>query len=106
MVAWQGDTAANQTDLLYLTSRRGRKNYIRRPDVVERIGSYLPPEFPLFHGEKVCIILCVVYVSKPPQVVIETMNGPRTGDTAEEGVTSDIFRDRQPGMINHPHRDN
>ena len=74
--------------------------------MVERIGSYLPPEFPLFHGEKVCIILCVVYVSKPRQVVIETMNGPGTGDTAEEGVTSDIFRDRQPGMINHPHRDN
>ena len=44
------DTAANHTDLLYLTSRRGRKNYIRRPDVVERIGSYLPPEFPLFHA--------------------------------------------------------
>ena len=45
-------------------------------------------------------------VCKPRQVVIETMNGPMTGDTAEEGVTSDIFRDRQPGMINHPHRDN
>ena len=31
-------------------SRRGRKNYIRRPDVVERIGSYLGTSFPLFHG--------------------------------------------------------
>ena len=106
MGALHGDRAANHMDLLYLTSRRGRKNYISCPDMVERIGSYLPPEFPLFHGEKVCIILCVVYVSKPRQVVIETINGPRTGDTAEEGVTSDIFRDRQPGMINHPHRDN
>ena len=50
MGAWHGDTAANHTDLLYLTCRRGRKNYIRCPDVVERIGSYLPPKFPLFHG--------------------------------------------------------
>ena len=31
-------------------SRRGRKNYIRRPDVVERIGSYLGTSFPLFHA--------------------------------------------------------
>ena len=31
-------------------SRHGRKNYIRRPDVVERIGSYLGSSFPLFHG--------------------------------------------------------
>ena len=31
-------------------SRRGRKNYIRRPDVVERIGIYLGTSFPLFHG--------------------------------------------------------
>ena len=27
-----------------------RKNYFRRPHMVERIGSYLPSEFPLFHG--------------------------------------------------------
>ena len=27
-----------------------RKNYFRRTHVVERIGSYLPSEFPLFHG--------------------------------------------------------
>ena len=26
------------------------KNYIRRPDVVERIGSYLGTSFPLFHA--------------------------------------------------------
>ena len=30
-------------------SRRGRKNYIRHPDAVERIGSYLGTSFPLFH---------------------------------------------------------
>ena len=30
-------------------SRRGRKKYIRRPDVVKRIGSYLGTSFPLFH---------------------------------------------------------
>ena len=48
MGARHGGTAANHTDLLYLTCRRGRKNYIRCPD--ERIGSYLPPEFPLFHA--------------------------------------------------------
>ena len=39
MGVWHGDMAANHTDLLYLTSRRGWKNYIRRPDMVERIGS-------------------------------------------------------------------
>ena len=33
-----------------MTSRSGRKNYIRRPDVVERIGSYLGTSFPLFHA--------------------------------------------------------
>ena len=49
MGAQHGDTAANHMDLLYLRSRRGRKNYIRHPDVVKRIGSYLRPEFPLFH---------------------------------------------------------
>ena len=26
------------------------ENYIRRPDMVERIGSYLGTSFPLFHG--------------------------------------------------------
>ena len=31
-------------------SRRGQTNYIRCPDVVERIGSYLGTSFPLFHG--------------------------------------------------------
>ena len=30
-------------------SRYGQKNYIRRPDLVERIGSYLGTSFPLFH---------------------------------------------------------
>ena len=54
MGARNGDTAANHTDLLYLTSRHGRKNYIRRHDMVKRIGSYLPPEFPLFHD---CLVL-------------------------------------------------
>ena len=49
MGARHSNTAANHMDLLYLTSRRGRKNYIRHPDVVERIGSYLAPEIPLFH---------------------------------------------------------
>ena len=47
-------------------SRRGRKNYIRRPDVVERIGSYLGTSFPLFHGytpprdaADICLALCL-----------------------------------------------
>ena len=31
-------------------SRHGWKNYIRRPDVVERIGSYLGTSFPLLNG--------------------------------------------------------
>ena len=31
-------------------SRHGPKNYIRRPDMVKRIGSYLGTSFPLFHG--------------------------------------------------------
>ena len=31
-------------------SRRGWKNFIRRPGMVERIGSYLGTSFPLFHG--------------------------------------------------------
>ena len=59
MGVWHGDMAANHTDLLYLTSRRGWKNYIRRPDMVERIGSYLPSEFPLFHGRnsEVCFMV-------------------------------------------------
>ena len=38
-------------------SRCGRKNYIRRPDVVERIGSYLGTSFPLFHGHGARAIL-------------------------------------------------
>ena len=33
-------------------SRHGQNNYIRRPDVVERIGSYLGTSFPLFHDCK------------------------------------------------------
>ena len=37
-------------------SRRGQKNYIRRPDVVERIGSYLGTSFPLFHGQSSKIV--------------------------------------------------
>ena len=43
--------AADHMDLLYLTLRHGRKNYIRRPDVVERIESYLGTSFPLFHAQ-------------------------------------------------------
>ena len=35
---------------VYWMFRRSRKNYIGRPDVVERIGSYLGTSFPLFHG--------------------------------------------------------
>ena len=67
MGARHGGTAANHTDLLYLTSRRGRKNYIRCPD--ERIGSYLPPEFPLFHAagpdwDNINITLNLYYMSR------------------------------------------
>ena len=40
--------------------------YIRRPDVVERIGSYLGTSLPLFHGytpprdaADICLALCL-----------------------------------------------
>ena len=53
MGAQHSDTEANDTDLKYLKSRPGRKNYIRCPDVVERIGSYLGTSFPLFHDQHI-----------------------------------------------------
>ena len=77
MGAWHGDTAANHTDLLYLTSRRGWKNYIRRPDVLERIGSYLPPEFPLFH-EYVAVVeaasTCVFFIRLSTKVYVHFLS--------------------------------
>ena len=32
-------------------SKRGRKNYIRHQDVIERIGSYLGTSFPFYHAQ-------------------------------------------------------
>ena len=40
-------------------SRHGPKNYIRRPDIVKRIGSYLGTSFPLFHDLTTVCRQCV-----------------------------------------------
>ena len=46
-------------------SRLGQKNYIRYPDVVERIGSYLGTSFPLFHASLCEITRCTPHLFLP-----------------------------------------
>ena len=67
-------------------SRRGRENYIRRPDVAKRIGSYLGTSFPLFHG-------------KPPShssnnltVLLQTSLVPAVGAAVREVRAGDPVR--------------
>ena len=47
----QGRCGLNQKKQVVHMYVNAGKLYICCPDVVERIGSYLPPEFPLFHGQ-------------------------------------------------------
>ena len=54
-------------------SRRGLKNYIRRPDVVERIGSYLGTSFPLFHGQQSHLSLVSLYLVQPAETNSESV---------------------------------